>query len=158
MSFRRVFVSCALIAFATVTFSASARVAALANPVSTAAAVNKAEQSDVSRVRACRMMKAPADGIIGPVGNMSYAIRRFSVAGQLGSCAIMAITAATYLDLERTGQTTFAALTSKIESESGGTAAESSGLSLAESARASMSADQLGRYVYTQCSSNAEIQ
>ena len=124
-----------------------AQVVALADTVSTAAALTKMEQSDLGRVRPCQMMKMNGDGFVGKVGNMSYAIRCFSVGGQLASCDIMALEAATLLDLERTGQSTFAALTNKLENESGTRPENTKCLRLAESAPANMSPDQLGRNV-----------
>lgn len=155
MSFRRVFITCALVAFATGT---SAHVAALADSMSTVQVIGKMYTSDKSRVLACRKLTKPADGIVGKVGNMSSAIRCFSVVGQLASCFETAIQAATFLDLERTGQSSFAATTSDLENKSGSNTADFDGLSLAESAPANMSSDQLGRTVYKQCSSYAEIQ
>jgi hypothetical protein len=81
----------------------------------------------------------------------------FSVGNLLLSCFDIANQAATFLDLERTGQSTFAALANELENKGGTSAEAMEGLSLAESAPASMSSDQLGRNVYKQCSSYVVI-
>ncbi len=146
-----------LIAVGLILFLSILNHVALADSVSTAATLAKMEQSDLSRVQACRMMKMHGDGFIGKVGNLSYAIRCFSVGDQLTSCEMMAVNAATFLDLERRSQSRFAALTNKIENDSGASLEEINGLSLAESAPVNTSPDQFGRNVYKQCSSYAEI-
>jgi hypothetical protein len=125
-----------------------------ADTVSTAAALAKMEQADLARVGCnTRLDFIGWDGFVGRAKNMNHAIRCFSIYDQLASCAVMAVQAATFLDLERTGQSTFAATTNDLENKSGTSADDMDGLSLAESAPANMSPDQLGRYVYKQCSS-----
>ena len=120
--------------------------------------LTKMEQSDLHRVRACQMMKMNGGGFVGKAGDMSSAVRCFSVGGQLGSCFEMAVQAASFLELERTGQSTFAEMTNQLEGKSDAKPEDLNGLSLAESAPANMSPDQLGRTVYKQCSSYAELQ
>ena len=140
------------------TFSAFTCAAALADSVATAAALTKMELAD-SRPSP----SVPDDEIARRRHHREgrrYR-RRHSLLlgrGQLASCVMMAVNAATYLDLERSGQTTFAALTDKLESQSGARAEAINGLNLAESAPANVSPDQLGRSVYKQCSSYVVIQ
>jgi hypothetical protein len=98
------------------------------------------------------------DGVIGKAGDINAAVRCFSVSGQLASYEMMAVNAATYLDIVRSGQTTFPVLTDKIESAKGARSEEMNGLSLAESAPTNVSSDQLGRSFYKQCSSYAALQ
>jgi hypothetical protein len=99
-----------------------------------------------------------AEGLVhGKAKNMSQAIRCLSNGERFLSCADTAISAATWLDLVRSGQTTFAELTNKFENGSARQGEDIDGLSLAESAPANMSPDQLGRTVYRQCSTNVVI-
>jgi hypothetical protein len=78
------------------------------------------ERSDFARVGCdTRLDFIGWDGFVGKAKNLSHAIRCFSIWNQLGSCVMMGVQAASFLDLERTGQTTFAARTNELAEAEG---------------------------------------
>jgi len=87
------------------------------------------------------------------VKNLSDAIRCQSIPNQLTICVMLATGAATYLDMKRTGQHSFGELETAIDNAHGGDPHAFSELSLAETAPANISPDQLALDIYRQCSS-----
>lgn len=142
-------------ASAQVTASSDARVSQDVQAISKM--VDDAWEADLKRIPACHLFKQSGDGFIGKVNNMKEAIACWSAADHVASCGSMALQAASSLDLVRTGQTTFAELTSETENKPGAGADETNGLSLAESAPAAMSPLQLGRAIYEQCLSAPQL-
>ena len=114
-------------------------------------AISKMWSADLARIPACQRFKQSGDGIIGKVNDMKEAIACWSAGDHVASCGSMAVQAASWLDLVRTGQTTFAELTIEVENKPGAGADETNALSLAESAPATISPLQLGQTIYEQC-------
>lgn len=78
-------------------------------------AISKMWSADLARIPACQRFKQSGDGIIGKVNDMKEAIACWSAGDHVASCGSMAVQAASWLDLVRTGQTTFAELTIEVE-------------------------------------------
>lgn len=135
---------------------------ALADGVSRAAAIDNMWKQDYQKIQACQTMKIKENDsnftqMVGHVTNMNTAVHCWSISAQLMACYNLALQAGSALEIERSGQSTFAELEDKALNHSGDDGHFAQGLSLVEHAPKNMSPDQLTFTVYKQCSSYAAI-
>jgi hypothetical protein len=70
--------------------------------------------------QAARLGSGAINGTASKLKSMSYAVRCYSISGELNSCYLLAAAAGTYLDLERTGQKSFAEMAHGLDTARGG--------------------------------------